>query len=44
MTGDITLSYKGKKDENTLIEYVEDDIGELHDLIFSKAAIISFDK
>ena len=35
MTGNITLSYKGNKDENTLIEDMEDDVYEIPDSIFS---------
>ena len=40
MTGDIPSSSKGKKGEETVIEYVEDEVNELSNSDFSKAASI----
>ena len=44
MTGNTISSYKGKTGANTVIEYVEDDIDELPDSDFSKAAVRVFHK
>ena len=44
MTGNITLSSKGKTVEKTMIEDVEDDVDELPDPDFSRAAVRVFDK
>ena len=44
MTGNIPLSSKGRTGEKTVIEDFEDDVDELSDLDFSKAAARVFDK
>ena len=44
MTVNITSSHKGKTEENTVMEDVEDDINELPDSDFSKAAAREFYK
>ena len=44
MTGNIPSSSKGKTGEKTVIEDVEDDVYELPDSDFSKAAARVFDK
>ena len=44
VTGNITLSSKGKTGENNVIEDVEDDIDELPDSYFSKTAARVFDE
>ena len=44
MTSNIPSSYKGNTGENTVIEYVEDDVDELPHSDFSKAAARLFDK
>ena len=44
MTGNIPLSSKGRTCEKNVIKYVEDDIDELTDADFSKAATRLFDK
>ena len=44
MTGNIPWSYKGKTGKKTVIEDVEDDIYEIPDSYFSKAAARVFDK
>ena len=43
MTGNITLSYKGKTGKNTVIGDVEYDIDEITDSDFSKTAARVFD-
>ena len=43
MTGNIHSSSKIRTDKKTVIEYVEDEVDELPDLDFSKAAVIVFD-
>ena len=44
MTVNIPLSFKGNTGKKTVIEYVEDDVDELPDSYFSKAAARVFDK
>ena len=44
MTGNISSSSKGRTGEKTVIEDVEDDVDELPDSYFSKAAARVFDK
>ena len=44
MTGNIPSSYKGKTGKKTVIEDVEDNVDELPDSDFSKAAARMFDK
>ena len=44
MTGNIPLSSKGRTGEKTVIEDFEDDVDELSDLDFSKAAARVSDK
>ena len=44
MTGDITLSSKGKTGKNIVTEEAEDDIDELNSSDFSKSAAILFDE
>ena len=44
MSGDIPLSYQGNTVKNNVVEDVEDDVDELLDSDFSKAAAIVFDK
>ena len=44
MTGNIPLSSKGRTGKKTVIENFEDDVDELSDLDFSKAAARVFDK
>ena len=44
MTGNTTLSYKGKTGENTVIKDVEYDVDELPSSDYSKTAARVFDK
>ena len=43
VTGNISSSYKGNTGKKTMVEEVEDDVYELPDSDFSKAAAIVFD-
>ena len=43
MTGNITLSSKGKIDKNTVTEDVEDDVDKIPDSDFAKSNAILFD-
>ena len=44
MTDNIPSSYEGKTGENTVIEYVKDDVDEIPDSDFSKASARIFDE
>ena len=37
MTGNVPLSSKGKTGEKTVMEYLEDDVDEIHDSDFSNS-------